>query len=149
MKETKHFTGHRWNDKEIKLLMELWQKDKTTSQIAKALNCSEYAILKQARRLRDLGIPLKKRKAGNKPDNASEKWTKGEIEYLIRRRNEKATNEEIGNELQRSWDAIQAMIYKLRNAGVSIAMRGNGVSRKYDIEAAKAMALHLNNRGAI
>lgn len=139
MKKTTHYHGHRWTANEIKVLMTLWTADESLAIIAKTLNSSEYAILSQVHRLRKMGIPLKKRKAGNKEGRSSLPWTRGEVEYLIRRRNEKATNEEIGSELGRSWGAVQNMIAILRREGVDVPMRGMGVRRLWNPEDMKAL----------
>jgi biotin operon repressor len=141
MKETTHFTGHRWTEEEIKTLIKKWEEGYSIDEIGVLLNSTRVAILKQVQLLRKNGIPLKRRKSGN-PGNKHAQWTQGDVEYLLRRRNEKATSEEIGIELGRTPNAVDAMIGKLRKQSVNIAMRGQGVKRLYNIEALKAVTLN-------
>lgn len=109
-------------------------------ELAIEFKSTRYALLRQIQRLRQEGIPLKRRTKGNKADRAQQPWSQGEAEYLLRRRNERATAEEISLELGRSVMSIQGMIQKLIKEGVPIAMRGNGVPRKWDPENLKAVA---------
>ena len=145
MKKTAHFTGHRWTDNEIKKLMQMWHNDVPLDKIAKKLNSTEYAILQQVRRMRNLGVPLKPRKAGRKGGSSDKPWTSGQIEYLIRRREEKASNEDISIELGRSWMAVQNMIAVLRREGVQIAMRGSGVTRKWSPDDARIIQCQITS----
>ena len=143
MKKTNHYKGHRWTNEELLLLMKLWDGDESLKSIAEKLDSSEYAIAKQVVRMRQQGIKIRKRKSGNKAGRHAQKWTQGEVEYLVRRREEKATNDEISSELGRSWNAIQAMIYKLRHEEkINIPMRGHGVSRLWNAEELRAMYLN-------
>lgn len=145
MEKTTHYKGHRWTNYELKKLMKMWDNDYSLKEIALSLKSSTYAILKQVQKLREAGIPLKKKRSGNFNGNVVKPWTDGETEYLIRRRNEKATASEIGSELNRSPNAIDGMIKKLREEGVDVAMRGCGVRRLWDSEKLKVIALKLKN----
>lgn len=143
MKKTTHYKGHRWTNEELKMLTELWHsKDLTTKQVAEKINVTHYALLHQVRRMRNAGIRLAKRRSGNFAERHNQAWTQGDIEYLVRRRNDKATNEEIAYELGRTWNAVQAMIYTLRKEEVNVPMRGMGVRRLWDVETVKSMVLH-------
>lgn len=144
MKKTTHYKGHRWTEKETVELMQMWAADSSMSDIQSKLKSTRYAILKQVQRLRKSGIPLKRRDVGHKYGLVNKLWTQGETEYLIRRREDKATAEEIGIELGRSVNSVQAMINKLRAENVDIKMRGNGVRRMWDVEALKIVQHDLN-----
>lgn len=145
MKTTNHYKGHRWTESEIKTLMKVWSEGELLDCIASDLKVSRVAVLKQIQRLRANGIPLTRRKNGHALGAKNRAWTQGEIEYLLRRRNEKATSEEIAIELDRAPNAIDAMIQKLRKEGVSIAMRGQGVKRLYDVEKLKAVSIQMQS----
>lgn len=142
MKKTSHYKGHRWTDEELKTLMKLWVDDIPITNISDHLNVSQVGLLKQIQRMRSNGIPLPRRKAGNPIGNAVRPWTQGDVEYLVRRRNEKATSEEIAAQLGRSPNAVDAMIQKLRKEDVGIAMRGNGVRRLWDANSLKSLLLN-------
>lgn len=141
MKTTTHYKGHRWTNEELKQLMQMWAADIPIETIASELKSTHTSILKQVQRLRTNGIPLKRRDKGHRNGIKNTLWTQGEIEYLLRKRNEKATSEEIGIQLGRSANAVDAMIAKLRKEEVDIKMRGNGVRKLWDAEALKAVSL--------
>ena len=142
MKKTTHYKGHRWTTDELKQLMTMWAANKPLEEISSELKVTQVALLKQIQRMRKNGIPLSHRRNGHVAGRKNNNWTQGEVEYLLRRRNEKATSEEIGAELGRSPNSIDAMIQKLRKEDVNVAMRGNGVRRLWDAEALKAVNLH-------
>lgn len=144
MKTTSHYKGHRWTNDELKTLMKMWADDSSMDEIVKALNSTHRAILKQVQRMRTNGIPLKRRDNGHRNGVNNTLWTQGEIEYLLRKRNEKATSEEIAINIGRSSNAVDSMIAKLRKEDVNIAMRGNGVRKLWDAEALKAVSLQNN-----
>lgn len=141
MKKTKHYTGHRWTTQEIKDLMQLWDKDATLQEIAELLNVTTTAVLKMVLRLRKEGIPLRRRTKGHQAGQSWKPWTQAEVEYLVRRRAEKATCEEIAADLGRSWNAVNCMIGTLRKEGAPVAMRGMGVRRLWNVDALKAQAV--------
>lgn len=141
MKTTTHYKGHRWTNDELKTLMSMWQNDLQIDNISKKLSCTRSAILKQVQKLRMNGIPLKRRDAGHRNGIKNTLWTQGEMEYLLRRRNEKATSEQIAIEIGRTHNAVDAMIGKLRKQNINIAMRGNGVRKLWDAEALKMIFL--------
>lgn len=141
MKKTVHFTGHKWTTDELRKLMKLWADETPLDNIATELTSTRAAILKVVTRLRNEGVPLKRRNAGHVSGRSNKAWTQGEVEYLMRRRAEKATSEEIARELDRTYSAVSGMIMKLRSESVPIAMRGNGVRRLWDAEALKATAI--------
>ncbi|MCK5602480.1 hypothetical protein KAR91_11435 [Candidatus Pacearchaeota archaeon] len=60
---------------------------------------------------------------------------------MIRRKHAKATDEQIGIELGRTFGAIQGMVGKLRCEGVLIPMRGQGVRRLWDSNLLKKIVL--------
>jgi biotin operon repressor len=141
MEETLHYKGHRWTNEELVKLMKYWAADATLDAIATELSSTKTSILKQVQRMRKAGIPLKRRRKGHITDRVNTSWTQGEVEYLIRRRNDRATSEEIGSEIGRTPNAVDAMIQKLRKDNVQVAMRGNGVRRLWDSEALKALTM--------
>lgn len=92
-------------------------------------------------KLRKNGIPLERRQRGHVAGRANTLWTQGEVEYLIRRRAEGATMDEIGIQLGRTPNAINGMISKLRSEDVPVAMLGQGVRRLWNADALKAVFL--------
>ena len=146
MKKTTHYKGHRWTNEELILLMQLWDGDEQLGTIVEKLNSTEYAILTQVGRMRKNGIKIRKRRAGNSAGKHGQPWTQGAVEYLIRRREEKATNDEIATELGRSWNAIQGMVYKLRHEEkINVPMRGNGVCRLWDAESLRVVQNQISD----
>lgn len=139
MKKTLHYKGHRWSNDELVKLMQLWANETPIIEIANSLKSTQIAILKQVQRMRKDGIPLSPRRKGHTANKSNSNWTQGEAEYLIRRRNEKATSGEIAIELERTPNAVDAMIQKLRKENVNVAMRGCGVRRLWDAESLKIM----------
>lgn len=140
MKKTLFHTGHRWTTDQLRDLMKMWADEEPLETIANALHCSMSAINKQVLRLRESGVPMKKRTNGHKAGRANLPWTQGEVEYLLRRREERATCEAIAVDIGRSPYAVNAMIATLRKEQVPIAMRGSGVRRLWDADALKMVA---------
>jgi len=141
MKKTLHHNGHRWTIAELKKLMALWANKEELNDIADTLNVSRYAVLKQIQRLRKEGVPLERRTRGHISGRHNRPWTQAEVEYLIRRRSERATYEEVGNDLGRTYNAVCGMINKLRKENVPVVMMGSGVRRLWDVESLKASAV--------
>lgn len=149
MKKTENYKGHRWTTEEIRVLMKLWADEKTMADIAEFFQLNQTAILKTINRLRKAGIPLARRTRGHKAGHSNKPWTQGDVEYLLRRRAENATSEEIGNELGRSFVAVNAMIQTLRKENVPVAMRGHGVRRLWDVEALKGLSVRIPESNVI
>lgn len=124
--------GHRWTNEQIRTLMSLWDKEQPISEIASQLSVSKNATQKMITRLRGEGIPLKRRTRGHIAGHRNNPWSQSQIEYLIRRRMERATSEEIANELDRSIYGVSAMIQTLRKEGVRVAAFGSGCRRKWN-----------------
>jgi len=141
MKKTLHYTGHRWTTEELRLLMQMWASRESVSDIATKLEVTTASVLKMVGKLRSNGVPLERRTKGHVAGRSNKSWTQGEVEYLIRRREEKATCEEIGIELGRTWNAVNAMIGNLRKEHVPVAMRGHGVRRLWNVDSLKAVAI--------
>lgn len=141
MKKTTHYKGHRWTTEELRQLMQLWADKEPLDAIADSLNSKPAAILKMVNKLRKNGIPLERRRKGHWAGRSNKPWTQGEVEYLIRRRSEKATAEEIGEELGRTPNAVSGMIHNLRSQNVPVAMLGCGVRRLWNPDALKAVAM--------
>lgn len=144
MKQTEHNKGHRWTNEELKTLMNLWQNGNSTEEIATQLNSTKLAIGRMVVRLRKNGIPLARRTKGHVAGRSNKPWTQAEVEYLMRRRNEKATAEEIGNDLGRTPNAVHGMIQNLVHEGVSIAMQGQGVRKLWDANLLKSTMVESN-----
>jgi biotin operon repressor len=128
----------RWTDAELKKLIGLWLGGVELDAIAQEFGSTRYAVNKVVGRLRRDGVPLPRRNAGHRAGRRNALWTQAEVEYLFRRRNEKATAEQIAEELDRSFLAVQGMIQKLRQDGVSVRMLGQGTRRLWDADALRA-----------
>lgn len=128
--------GHRWTQAELLSLMQLWEADEHVSDIATSLGASTHAVVKMVGRLRAQGLPLKRRRKGRKigdRNRGGKPWTQAEVEYLVTRRRDRATMEEIGAELGRSYAAIAGMIENLRKRGVAVPQFGAGMKALYDV----------------
>lgn len=143
MKRTTHFKGHRWTTEELKLLMAMWAEDDPVPAIAEKLNATSAAVLKMVQKLRRQGIPLKRRTKGNVAGRSYKPWTQAEVEYLLRQRASGATLESIGFDLGRTWNAVNAMVQKMRQESVPVAMYGQGKRRLWDVSELKAMAIQM------
>lgn len=141
MKKTEHYKGHRWSTDETKTLMQMWAEESSVDAIAKAIGTSHAAVMKMVTKLRANGIPLARRTKGHVAGRRNALWTQSEVEYVVRRRHESATAEQIAMELGRSFYAVQAMILKLRQEGADVKMLGNGVRRLWDINALRALEI--------
>lgn len=145
MKETKFYTGHRWSNDELKQMMAMWAADDSVDAIATALNSSRTAVLKMVQKLRKNGIPLKRRTPGNNASRAWKPWTQEEISFLIRRRGEKATVDQIAFELGRTVNAATQMIQVLRRNDVPVPMFGQGVRRLWDANELRVIVETMPN----
>lgn len=133
MATTKHQKGHKWTNDELRELMRRWDAEEPVDAIAEALETTAFAVSKMVVRLRQNGIPLKRRTASaSGRRRAGRAWTQSEVEYLLRRRRESATSELIGHELGRTYNSVAGMIGMLRRQGVPVAMKGQGVKRLWD-----------------
>ena len=133
----KQNNGHRWTDPELRRLIGMWLDGCELDSIAKEFGITSRGVNKQIGRLRRDGVPLPRRNNGHKAERYNAPWTQQEVEYLVRRRNDLATAEQIGSELGRSYLAIQGMIATLRKEGVDIQMQGQGVRRLWNPELLK------------
>lgn len=149
MTKTTHYKGHRWTTKELRTLMDLWAAGAELAVIADTLNATTAAVAEMVQRMRKNGIPLERRRRGHVAGRSNKLWTQGEVEFLVRRRMEKATSEEIAMELGRTWNAVSAMITKLRHESVPIAMRGCGVRRLWNAESLKAITVQAPEANVI
>lgn len=147
MKETIHYKGHRWTQEELVGLMAMWAEAKAPQEIADRLGVSAFAVAKMVVRLRKNGIPLERRRRGHPAGRANKPWTHAELEYLIRRRRERATLDEIALDLGRTHSAVHAMLSKMRADHVPVPMYGSGVRRLYDTNALRATFLEISPGG--
>lgn len=120
-------------------MMAMWAADDSVDDIATALHSSRSAVLKMVQKLRKNGIPLKRRTKGHIAGRSNKPWTQEEITFIIRRRMEKAPVEQIAYDLGRTWNAVNAMIGKMRSEGVPVPMYGMGVRRLWDVNELKGI----------
>jgi transposase len=132
MKKTNGYTGHRWTEQETMELVAMWANGDAVEAIAARFNVTARGINTHITRLRANGIPIPRRAAGHQAGRSNQPWTQEEVEFLIRRRTERATAEQIANELNRSFLGVQGMIQRLRKESVDLPMYGMGVRRLWD-----------------
>lgn len=144
MKATRNNKGHRWTHEEASRLKDLWIEGKSYDDISEVIGVTRFAIMRMVARMRKEGVPLPRRTRGNYAGRHNQLWSQGEVEYLVRRRQERATTEQIGIELQRTFQSVQGMIAKLRTLGVDVPMLGCGVRKKWDPEQLKATMVGQN-----
>lgn len=133
---TKH--AHRWTEAQMREFIGMWIAGKELDHIAEHFKLSPRSISKMAMRLRRNGVPLPKRNPGHRAGRYNKPWTQEEVEYLIRRRNEKATAEQIADELDRTYNGVAAIIGKLRSEGVNVRLLGQGTRRLWSAEKLRA-----------
>ena len=124
--------GNRWDSDGIRNLMRLWSEGISVQSIAKQLKTSSYAISKMVVRLRQNGVPLARRKKGHVSGRSNQLWSQSEVEYLVRRRKDGVTAEQIGIDLGRTTNAVNAMISNLRMKNVPVGLLGNGCRKLWD-----------------
>ena len=133
--------GHRWTNEELKKLMDMWQAGLSIKDISAALSVSGFAAHKMIVKLRQQGIPLLRRNKGHIAGRKNKPWTQAEVEYLMRRRKDKATAEDIAIELDRSFLGVQGMIQKLRSEAVPVARFGQGKRRLWNADTLRGWVL--------
>lgn len=126
--------GHRWTNDELKVLANAWQSSVPAEIIGKHLLVSAYAVRKMAFKLRQNGIPLTYHRKGHVAGRRNMLWSQSEVEYLIKRRKDKATAEEIATELNRTFMGVQGMIAKLKSEKVHVGMLGCGKRRLWNAD---------------
>lgn len=136
--------SNRWTTEQLIKFAALWAADVPIQEIVTEFGCSATAVRRLVVRLRQDGIPLKRRRAGNMAGKHSIPWTQEDVQYLIRRRNEGATGEQISIELNRTFGAIQCMVQAVRKSGASIKMFGSGRRRLWDVDKINAAAVMDN-----
>jgi len=124
--------GHRWTNEEIKGLMKMWAADMPVQEIATLLKSTKFAIQKMVTRLRQEGVPLKRRTRGRIAGRKGNPWSQSQIEYLLKRREQRATAEEIADDLGRTVISINAMLQTLRKEGINVPVFGSGCRRKWN-----------------
>jgi biotin operon repressor len=130
--------GHRWSEAEMRELIGMWLSDRPIEEMALRFGVRPRSIYKIAGRLRRDGVPLPKRKLGHVAGRHQKPWTQEEVEYLVRRRNERANAQQIAEELDRTHNAVSAMISKLRQEGVNVRLLGHGTRRLWSAERLRA-----------
>jgi len=136
-------TSHRWTTEELMRFVAEWNLGTPIAEMVTIFNCGPTAIRAQVVRLRQQGVPLPRRRAGNMAGKYGIPWTQADVEYLIRRRKEGATGEAIAVELGRTFHSIQGMAQNLRKNGV-IEPKGAGRRRLWDLQAVRASAVMDN-----
>lgn len=134
MKKQKY---HKWTVAQLQQLIGDWCAGMSLDAMCEKYGATRFAITKQVLRMRKDGVAIPRRTPGHVPEQCNKLWSQGEVEYLIRRRNDRATAEQIASELGRTFLGVQAMIRKLRDEGVPVQMLGNGVRRQWDAEQLK------------
>ena len=131
--------GHRWSQEELIALMAEWAAGCSPQEIGDKLNVTPMAVAKMVVKLRKNGIPLTRRTRGHKAGRSNQLWTQSEVEYLIRRREERATLDEIAADLGRTHSAINAMVSVLNREEVTVPMLGKGKRRLWDPTPLRAL----------
>lgn len=124
--------GHRWTEAEMREFIGMWMRGDDSDAIASHFKVTQRTVYKLAQRIRREGVPLPKRNQGHIAGRHNKPWTQEEVEYLVRRRNDRANAAEIGKELDRTHAAVAGMIGKLRQEGVNVRMLGHGVRRLWN-----------------
>lgn len=130
--------GHRWTEAEMRELIGMWLNGKPTEEIAVHFGMTTRSICNLAQRLRRQGVPLPRRQQGHIAGRFNKPWTQEEAEYLIRRRNERASASQIATELDRTHNGVAGMIARLRDEGVNVRMLGAGIRRLWNAESLRA-----------
>jgi biotin operon repressor len=130
--------AHRWTEAEMRELIGMWLAEKPTEEIAARFGVRPRSIMRLAGRIRREGVPLPKRKTGNFAGRLGKPWTQEEVEYLVRRRNERANAQQIADELDRTHNAVSAMISKLRSEGVNVRLIGHGTRKLWSAASLRA-----------
>lgn len=125
---------HRWTDDELKRLISMWLAGDEVDSIALVFGVTPRGINRQVQRMRANGILVPRRKRGHRAGRSNQLWTPEEVEYLVRRRNERASIEGIANELNRSFCAVQGMVERLKHEGVLVRAFGQGKRRLWDAD---------------
>lgn len=149
MKKTLLQTGHRWTDGELREFMTMWANNCSLEEMSLRFTMTKRAVCKQVTRLRAAGVPLAYRKNGHVAGRTNKPWTQSEVEYVIRRRKELASCEVIADELQRTYNAVNAMIQTLRKESVDVPMRGSGARRLWCPEILKANMIGFIEQGEV
>jgi transposase len=126
--------AHRWTEPELREFIGMYMRSVDVQTVANHFGVTVASCAKIAGRLRKEGVPLPRRTAGHIAGRRNQPWTQEEIEYLVRRRKDRATAEEIALELNRSFHGVQGMILTLRKEGVDVGMLGSGVRRLWSPE---------------
>jgi biotin operon repressor len=139
--------GNRWTTKKLQEFIGMWLRDISFDKISEHFGISQSGINKLSQRLRREGVPLPLRRRGHKAARRDRLWTQEEVETLVRMRNNKASTQEIANELHRTFYGVQAMILNLRNREhLGIKKLGNGRARLWD---ADRLRMAIAGRGLI
>lgn len=138
--------AHRWTTDELKQLMSLWQSNESADDISALMGHSVHTINRMVGRLRKQGIPLKNHECGARKHRSYHAWSQGECEYLVRRRSDGATTEEIAIELNRTYAAVCGMIQQLRKGDVQLRRLGSGRHAFYDLDVLRLKAEEMNSK---
>jgi biotin operon repressor len=129
--------AHRWTEEEMRELIGMWLSGKPVEEMALRFGVRPRSIMRLAGRIRREGVPLPKR-GGHIAGRRNKPWTQEEVEFLVRRRNERANAQQIAEELDRSHCAVSAMISKLRQEGVNVRLLGQGTRKLWSAASLRA-----------
>lgn len=129
--------AHRWTEEEMRELIGMWLSGKPVEEMALRFDVRPRSIMRLAGRIRREGVPLPKR-GGHIAGRRNKPWTQEEVEFLVRRRNERANAQQIADELDRSHCAVSAMISKLRQEGVNVRLLGQGTRKLWSASSLRA-----------
>lgn len=130
--------GHRWTNAQVAKLIKLWNDGVPIPDIAKKLDSSPCAIGTMVRRLRHYGIEMEKRTRGHRKGDLNSRWTQKDIDWLLKRRQEGATINQMAEELGRTVHSVAGMTLKLRKMGAPVGQHNSGITKLWSVEAIKA-----------
>lgn len=131
--------NHRWTNEEMASLIRMWGDNIPQVEIAQTFGVSTPALNKVVTRMRNAGVPLQYRQKGHQAGRVNKLWSQSEVEYLLRRRSERISVNQIAAEMNRTPYGVNGMILRLRSEGVQVTMLGQGVKKLWNPDMLKAL----------
>ena len=138
--------GKRWTEAEMREFIGMWLAHTEAAEIGRYFGVTVRSVYKLVQRLRNNGVPLPPGKRGHVPERCNRPWTQSEVEYVVRRRNERATASQIAVELDRTHGGVTGLIARLREEGIQVRMLGQGTHRLWNAEELRAAIAGRNLR---